>query len=158
MVSLIFLLTPNLLQKSSHAFIDPPFAMNKMNFNAVLLVQMLREMLCAINRSMLTTGTTKSHLQMTKIAFYKALNMMVYQTIDGLQERQYLTVFLQKINHRLIESGELFILIVLTRVVGTAAIENITSAVSGLIRWDSAFEGERINGNYKGLTLALTVG
>ena len=58
----------------------------------------------------------------------------------------------------MIQARESLVFLVFAGVVGTAAIEDIPAAVSGLIRRDSALEGERINGNYKGLTLALTVG
>lgn len=111
-----------------------------------------------IDRAMLTSGTAESDLQMVKTTLEEPLHMMIYQGVHGIQERQYLTVFLQEIYHRLIETRESLVFVVFTGVVGTAAIEDISAAVSGLIRRDSALEGERINGNYKGWTLALTVG
>ena len=88
----------------------------------------------------------------------KTLRMVIHQRVNRIQERQYLAVFLQKIYHRLVQARESLVFVVFTGVVGTAAIEDIPAAVSGLIRRDSALEGERINGNYKGSTLALTVG
>ena len=112
----------------------------------------------AIDRAMLTSGTAESDLQMVKTTLEKALHMMIHQGIYRIQERQYLTVFLQEIYHRLIETRESLVFVVFTGVVGTAAIEDIPAAGTGLIRRDSALEGERINGNNKGLTLALTVG
>ena len=115
-------------------------------------------MLSAIDRAVLASGTAESDLQMVKTTFEEALHMVIHQRVHGIQERQYLTVFLQEIYYRLIETRESLVFVVFSGVVSTAAIEDIPAAVSGLIRRDSALEGERINGNYKGLTLALTVG
>lgn len=132
--------------------------MDEFDLNVVFLFEVCRQMFGAIDRAMLTSGTAESDLQMVKTTLEEPLHMMIYQGVHGIQERQYLTVFLQEIYHRLIETRESLVFIVFTGVVGTAAIEDIPAAVSGLIRRDSALEGERINGNYKGLTLALTVG
>ena len=132
--------------------------MDEFDLHIVFLFEVCRQMFGAIDRAMLTSGTTESDLQMVKTTLEKPLHMMIYQRVHGIQERQYLAVFLQEIYHRLIETRESLVFVVFTGVVGTAAIEDIPAAVSGLIRRDSALEGERINGNYKGLTLALTVG
>lgn len=132
--------------------------MDEFDLNIVFLFEVCRQMFGAIDRAMLTSGTAESDLQMVKTTLEEPLHMMIYQGIYRIQERQYLTVFLQEIYHRLIETRESFVFVVFTGVVSTAAIEDIPAAVSGLIRRDSALEGERINGNYKGLTLALTVG
>lgn len=132
--------------------------MDEFDLNVVFLFEVCRQMFGAIDRAMLTSGTAESDLQMVKTTLEEPLHMMIYQGVHGIQERQYLTVFLQEIYHRLIETRESLVFIVFTGVVGTAAIEDIPAAVSGLIRRDSALERERINGNYKGWTLALTVG
>ena len=47
--------------------------MNQMNTNIVLLLEMLRQMLCAINRTVLSSGTTKRYLEVRKITFDEAL-------------------------------------------------------------------------------------
>ena len=132
--------------------------MDEFDLNVVFLFEVCRQMFGAIDRAMLTSGTTESDLQMVKTTLEEPLHMMIHQGVHGIQEGQYLTVFLQEIYHRLIETRESLVFVVFTGVVGTAAIEDIPASVSGLIRRDSALEGERINGNYKGLTLALTVG
>lgn len=132
--------------------------MDEFDLNVVFLFEVCRQMLGAIDRAMLTSGTAESDLQMVKTSLEEPLHMMIHQRVHGIQEGQYLTVFLQEIYHRLIETRESLVFVVFTGVVGTAAIEDIPASVSGLIRRDSALEGERINGNYKGLTLALTVG
>lgn len=132
--------------------------MDEMDVDIVFLFEVCRQMFSAIDRAMLTSGTSESDLQMVKTTLEEPLHMMIYQGVHGIQERQYLTVFLQEIYHRLIETRESLVFVVFTGVVCTAAIEDIPAAVSGLIRRDSALERERINGNYKGLTLALTVG
>ena len=129
-----------------------------MNADVIFLFEVCRQMFGAIDRAVLATGAAESDLQMVKTTLEKALHMMIHQRVHGIQERQYLAVFLQEIYHRLIQARERLVFVVLAGVLGTAAIEDISAAVTGLIRRDSALEGERINGNYKGLTLALTVG
>ena len=79
--------------------------MNQMYPHIVFLFQSLCQMLRTINRSMLTSGTTESHLQIGKIALYEPFYMMIYQFIYRLQEGQDLAILLEKINNRLIQTG-----------------------------------------------------
>ena len=51
-------------------------------------------MFSAIDRAMLTSGTTESDLQMVKTTLEEPLHMMIHQGVYGIQERQYLTIFL----------------------------------------------------------------
>ena len=79
---------------------------------------MFRQMLGAIDGTMLPSGTTEGYLQMSKIALYKSLHMMVNELIHGVQEGQYLAVLLEKVNDRLIQTRQLLVLVILTRVMG----------------------------------------
>ena len=71
--------------------------MDEMDVDIVFLFEVCRQMFGAIDRAMLTSGTTESDLQMVKTTFEEPLHMMIYQGVHGIQERQYLTVFLQEI-------------------------------------------------------------
>ena len=119
--------------------------MNQMNTNIVLLLEMLRQMLGAIDGAMLATGATERDLQVREIAFDKALHMMIDKRINGVQESENLTVFLQKINNGLIEARKGLIFVVLTGVMGRTAIEDVTSSVAGFVGRDSTLKGERVN-------------
>lgn len=119
--------------------------MNQVNTNIVLLLEMLRQMLCAINRTVLSSGTTKRYLEVRKITFDEALRMMIDKLINRLQEREYLTVFLKKINHRLIQSCEGLIFIVLTGIMRRTAIKDITASIARIVGRDSLLKRERVN-------------
>jgi len=89
-----------------------------MNFYIVFLFEVQGEVLGAIDRTVLTAGTAESDLQMLEAAFHEPLHMMIHETIDGLEERQYLAVVLQKINDRLVQARHLLVLLVLAGVMG----------------------------------------
>ena len=107
--------------------------MNQMDTNVVFVVQMLCQKLGTIDRTVLPAGTTERHLQVRKIAFNEPLYMMVHQSINGLQERKYLAVFFEKIDHRLVETGKGFVLLILTGIMGRTAVEDVSASVTGLI-------------------------
>lgn len=113
--------------------------------DAVFLFEVLGEMLGAIDRTVLTAGTTESDLQMREIAFYKSLHMMVNQLIYSIQEGQYFTVLLQKVYDRLILACQMFVLFVLTGVMGAPAVKNIPASVSGFVHRYTAFKREGVN-------------
>ena len=115
-----------------------------MYLDVKLLFEMLREVLGAIDGAVLATGATESDLQIGKIALNEALRVMIHEGIDGLQERQYLAVLLEEVNHRLIETREGLVLLVLTGVVRTAAVEDVSASVATLIRRQTFLERERI--------------
>ena len=99
----------------------------------------------AIDRAVLPARTAEAYLQVRKTAFEETLRMVVHQLVHTLQKRQYFPVFLQKINHRSVQSGQLFVFIVLAGVVRTAAVEDIPSAVAGPVCRNTALEGEGID-------------
>lgn len=123
--------------------------MDEMDADGVFVLEVLRQMLGAIDRTMLPTGTAESDLQVAETALQEPLHMVVHQFIHRLQECEDLAVFLQKIYHRLIKPRQGFIFLVLTGIMGTAAIEHITPSVSGFINRYALLEREGIDGNTK---------
>ena len=115
-----------------------------MYLDVKLLFEMLREVLGTIDGAVLATGATESDLEIGKIALDEALRMMIHEGIDGLQERQYLAVLLEEVNDGLIETCEGLVLLILTGIVRTAAVEDISASVTGLIDRQTALKGERI--------------
>ena len=111
-----------------------------MDGDVIFLFEVPGQMLGAIDGTVLSSGTTESDLQMAETPFDKPLHMLIDQAIYALQERQDLAVFLQEINHRLIQAGKGLVFLVFAGVVGTAAVEDITSTVTGLILRNSALE------------------
>ena len=116
-----------------------------MDLHVVFLFQMQGEVLGTIDRTVLPAGTTESDLQVGKIPLNEPLHVVIDQRIDGVQEGKDLTVFLQEINHRLVKSGQLFVLVVLTRIVRRTAVEDIAASITGFINRKTAFKRERVN-------------
>ena len=119
--------------------------MYQLNFYIVFFFEMLGEGFGAIDRAVLATRASERHLQVREVAFDKTLHMMIHESIDRLQERQNLAVFFQKINHRLIQTCERFVLLILTGIVRSAAVKDIASAITGRVFRQPALKGERVN-------------
>ena len=94
------------------------FTVDKVDADVVFLFEVGSEMFGTIDGAVLPTGTTEGDLQIGKIAFDEALYMMIDEGIDGLQEGEDLAITLQEIYHRLIQSGELLVLVVTSRIMG----------------------------------------
>ena len=108
-------------------------------------LQVLGQVFGTIDRTVLATGAAERHLQMVETAFQKTRYMMIHQGINGMQERQYFAVLLQKVNDRLVQARQLFELVVFARVVRAAAVEDISAAVAAGVLRDAALKGERVN-------------
>ena len=119
--------------------------MNKEDLDIIFLFEMLREMLGTIDRTMLPTRATESYLEVREVTFDEARRMMIDEGINGLQESQYLAVLLQKINDRLVQSGEGLVFVVLTGIMGSAAVEDIATAITGLIYGQALLKREGVN-------------
>ena len=117
------------------------------NFYAdgVFLFEVLGEVLGTIDGTMLTAGAAEGDLKMGEIAFDEALDMMVDEGIDGVEEGEYLTVVLQEVNDGLVKACEGLVLLVFARVVGGTAIKDITSSVAGFVDRQTAFIRERVD-------------
>ena len=89
-----------------------------MNSNVIFLFQVLSQVLGAIDRTVLTAGTTESDLQVGEIALDEPLHVMVDKGIDGFQEGEYLAVRFEEVDDGLIQAREGLELLVLTRVMG----------------------------------------
>lgn len=111
----------------------------------IFLLQVFREVLGAIDRTVLTAGTTESDLQMGEVALDKALHVMVDKGIDRVEEGEYLAVLLEEVDDGLVQAGKGLVLLVLTGVVSTAAVEDIPAAVTGGIFRSSLLKGERVD-------------
>ena len=126
--------------------------MDKFYLNIVFLLQTLRQMFGAIHGTVLPAGTAECDLQMLETALYKTLYMVIYQFVNRLEKSQYLAVGFQKIYYRLIQPRERFVFVVLAGVMRGAAVKDVSSAITGLVFGDTAFEGERENSDGQILT------
>lgn len=106
----------------------------------------------AIDRPVLTAGTAESDLQMLKTALYKTFYVVIYQFVNRLEKSQYLAVGLKEIYHRLIQTRERFVFVILAGVVRGTAVEDVPAAVAGRIGRNTAFKRERENSDGQILT------
>ena len=119
--------------------------MDEVDTDSVFVVQVLCQMFGTIDGTMLTAGTAERDLEVGEVAFDEALDMMVHQTIDGLQEREDLAVLFEEIDDGLVESGEGLVFVVLTGIMGSAAVEDIATAITGLIYGQALLKREGVN-------------
>ena len=119
--------------------------MNKADLDIVFLFEMLREMLGTIDRTMLPTRATESHLQIREVAFDEARYMMVDEGIDRVEEGEYLAVLLEEVDDWLVQAREGLVFVVLTGIMGSAAVEDIATAITGLIYGQALLKREGVN-------------
>jgi len=98
-----------------------------------------------IDRTMLPTRTTKGNLQVCEVAFDKPRYVMIHEGINGIQESKYLAVLFKKIDDGLVQTREGLVLLVLTGIMRTAAVEDIATAVTGFIYGQALLKGEGVN-------------
>jgi hypothetical protein len=111
------------------------------------------EVFGAIDGAVLTAGAAEGDLEVGEAAFEEALDVMIYQPVNRLQETEYLAVGFEEVDDGLVEAGEGFVLLVLTGVVGRAAIEDVAASVATIIGGDAFFEGKRVYRNDETATL-----
>ena len=119
--------------------------MNQMDTNVVFLVQMLGEVFGTIDGTVLPACTTEGYLEIGEVPLDEPLHMMVHEGIDGVEEGEDLTVLLEEVDDGLVKTREGLVGVVLTRVMGSPAIEDISASVAGRILRNPLFKGERVD-------------
>ena len=105
-------------------------------------MQVLGQMLCTIDRAMLSTGATKRKHQVGEAPLYVAFHMSIGQSVDAVEEGQYLAVVFQELDDRFIQTRQLLIRLVAAGVVDGATIEDVATAIARCVLGDAAFVGE----------------
>lgn len=135
------------------------FTMTNLHFYTKLLMNMFGKMLGRIYTAMLTAGTTETEHQRGETTLHIAVYMMVGKCINMLQELQYLTIILKESDNRLVQTRQLLIRFVSTRVMGTSAVENITTAIARRILWNTLTERKTIHSYHqRSLTIIFRIG
>ena len=114
---------------------------------------MVGEVFGAIDGAVLAAGAAEGNLEVGEAAFEEALDVMIYQSVNGLQETEYLAVGFEEVDDGLVEAGEGFVLVILTGVVCRAAIEDVAASVATIIVRYTFFEGKRVYRNDETATL-----
>lgn len=91
------------------------FTMTNLHFYTKLLMNMFGKMLGRIYTAMLTAGTSETEHQRGETTLHIAVYMMVGKCIDMLKELQYLTIILQESDNRFVQTRQLLIRFVSTR-------------------------------------------
>ena len=135
------------------------FTMTNLHFYTKLPVNMFGKMLRRIYTAMLTACTSETEHQRGETTLHVAVYMMVGKCIDMIQELQYLTIILQESDNRLIQTRQLLIRLVSARVMGTSAVEDITSTIARRILWNALTERKTIHSYHqRSLTIIFRIG
>jgi hypothetical protein len=109
---------------------DALLSMANMHLDAELLVKMLCQMLSGIDTTVLSASTTETEHQGCEASLYVSAYMIVSQFVYAVKEGEDLTVVLKESDYGFIETGELLIRLVATRIMSTATVKYITSAIA----------------------------
>ena len=104
--------------------------MGDRDLDVKLAGEVLGKMLGAVDRTVLSTGTSEADLKMGELPLYEAFDMGIDQLVDAVEEGEDLAVVLEEADDRLIEARELFVLLIASGVVRAAAVEHIPAPVA----------------------------
>ena len=96
-------------------------------------MDMLGQVLGAIDGTMLTTRTAEAEHQRRETTLDVATHMSIGQFIHAVEESQYLTIVLQESDNRFVQSRQLFVRLVTARVVGRTAVEDIAATIAAFV-------------------------
>ena len=63
-----------------------------------------------VDRTVLAAGAAEAHLQVGEAALHETLHVRIDEGVDRVEEAAHLPVFLDEIDHRLVESRLVFVL------------------------------------------------
>ena len=119
------------------------------HLDAEFLVDMLSQMLGRIDGAMLTTRTAKAEHERGKATLDVAAHMVVGQLIDAVEEGEYLAVILKESDDRLVESRQLLVWLIASRVMGGTAVEDIAATIAALVLRNALGEREALDANHQ---------
>src|SRR3712207_641065 len=109
--------------------------MHQFHLHPEFTVQMFRQMLSGIYRTVLSTRATEANGKMCKSALHIAFHRSVDQRTSVFEEADNLSVFFEKTDNRLVQTGKRFVAFILAGIVHRATIEHKASAVAcGIVR------------------------
>lgn len=113
----------------------PLLPVYKPYLHAKLGVYMLSKMLCRINRAVLATRTAKREHERGEPSLYIPCYMRVSKFIDRIKEGYNLTIIFKESYHRFVNTRQMFIRLITSRVMRTATVKDITTTVTRCILW-----------------------
>lgn len=117
-----------------------------------LFVDMLSQMLGGVDGTVLAARTAEAEHERGEATVDVALNVGIGQCVDVVKEAQYFTVVLQKLNDGLVQSRQMFVFLIATRIMGTTAVEDIAAAIAALVLGYTFLiaEAEDADGEFRG--------
>ena len=121
-----------------------------MHLYAKLVVDMLGQVLRAVDTAMLAARATKAEHQAGEAALDVAAHVMVGQLVDAVEELEYLAIVFQEADDGCVQSRELLVGLITTGVVGAAAIKHIATAIARRVFRYALAEGKAIDPYHQG--------
>ena len=110
------------------------FAVAYMHLDAEFPVNVLGQVLCAVDAAMLAACASEAEHKAGEASLHIAVDMCIGQLVDALQEGEDFTIVFKEADDRLVESRQLFIGFVTTGVVCASAVEDVSSAIAAFPR------------------------
>ena len=101
--------------------------------DAVLVMDMFRQMLRGIYGTMLAARTAETEHQTGETSLDVTLHMVVGKLENGFQEVKNLAVVLKETNHRLVQSCQVLVWLVTPRVMRRATVKDVSATVATVI-------------------------
>ena len=121
---------------------DALLAVADVNLDAELVVDMLRQVLCAIDAAVLASRAAKAEHEAGEASLNVTTDVGICQAIDALQEGEDFAVVFEETDDGFVEAGQLFVGFVASGIVGAAAVEDVASAVAARVLGNTLPVGE----------------
>ena len=121
---------------------DALLAVAEADLNAEFLVEVLGQMLRAIDTAVLAARAAEGEHEAGESALQIACHVCVGQGIDALEEGEDFAIVLEEFYHGGIQSRQLLVGLVAAWVVRAAAVEHVASAVAALVGGDALLVAE----------------
>ena len=118
------------------------FAMGEVDADAIFPVEVLGEVLGAIDGTMLAACAAEGEHEVGEAALEVALDVMIGEAIDAVEEGEDLAVVLQETDDGSVQAGELLVGLVAAWIVRGTTVEDVTAAVAAGVLRKVAFVGE----------------
>ena len=121
---------------------DSLFAVGEVHDDTIFPMEMLRQVLGAIDGAVLSAGASEGEHQVGESPLEVAFYVGIRQAVDRIEECQDLAVVFQETYYLLVQACQLLVRLVAAGVVGAAAVEDITAPVARRVLGDATAVGE----------------
>ena len=118
---------------------------------------MARQVLSAIHGPMLAASAAETHLKVGELPLYEAFDMVVYQIVDVIQELRHPAVILQELDNLLVQASELPVMLILSGIVNSPAVEHVSTSITSRIHRNAFFISETEYPDFQSLILSYMI-